>query len=49
MDRYKVTWVSKNIQQTAIVSANSATEAKAKVKRARPNGEYKNMTAYKMQ
>ena len=49
MDRYKVTWISKNIQQSAIVSANSATEAKAKVKRARPNGEYKNMTAFKMQ
>lgn len=48
MDRYKVTWVSKNIQQSAIVSANSATEAKAKVKSARPHGEFKNMTAFKM-
>lgn len=48
MDRYKVTWTSNNIQQSTMVNANSAAEAKAKVKSARPHGEFKNMTAYKM-
>ena len=48
MDRYRITWRSRNIQHSTIVSANLATEAKDKVKRVRPHGEFKDMIAYKM-
>ena len=48
MDRYKVTWISHNIGQQAIIMADSAAEAKMKVKRRNPHGEYKNMTVVKM-
>ena len=49
MDRYKVEWyTSHGMKQSTIVSANSAAEAKAKAKSGRPQGECKNMTAYKL-
>ena len=48
MDTYKVTWVSHNIRQQALIQANSASEAINKVKRARPHGEFKGISVTKI-
>ena len=45
MDTYKVTWVSHNTRQQALIQANSVSEAINKVKRARPQGEFKGISA----
>lgn len=48
VDTYKVTWISHNIHQQALIQANSASEAINKVKRSRPHGEFKGISATKV-
>jgi len=50
MDKYQVSWQyeGKNVTQSTTVLANSAAEAKEKVKRNHAHSNLKNLTAYKV-
>ena len=50
MDKYQVTWQyeGKTVTQSTTVMANSAAEAKDKVKRTHAHSVLKNLAAYKI-